>query len=247
MLRTFSLAHRSRLEAHTASAFLSHAGVTRSAGPSVTRVIERMTTGYPRFFVPLIVRELASKIVHITLSQFGSHDHLDTDLPFSRDDAEELPTRFMSIECQRYFQSHAPDHDFLTVALTMEGVHSVEHHCEISGNGTAQVYAVIFRGSTSEGEAKAFWQHTGFGLSSRCASYWLSNAPCLKESSQAAADELPQERAHCVKPGAKSANGLPACSVLQQSLSPTALSLHDTCHVGTTWSMSCSMRNGHVA
>jgi hypothetical protein len=27
----------------------------------------------------------------------------------------------------------------------------------------------------------------------------------------------------------------------------SALSLHDTCHVGTTWSMSCRMRNGHVA
>lgn len=26
-----------------------------------------------------------------------------------------------------------------------------------------------------------------------------------------------------------------------------ALSLHDTCHVGTTWSMSCNMRNGHGA
>jgi cystathionine gamma-synthase len=161
------------------------------------RVIERMTTGYPRLFVPLIVRKLASKIVHITL--FGSHENLDT--PFLREDEELLdallvPTRFMSIECQTYLKSHAPNDDFLTVVLTMEGVRSADRYHEISGNGTAQIYAVIFRGSTSEGEAKAFWQHTGFGISSRCASYWLSNAPCLKESSQPA-DELPQEHAVC--------------------------------------------------
>lgn len=159
------------------------------------RVIERMTTGYPRFFVPLIVRELASNIIRATLS--GSYESLD--IPFSPDHADKLdallvPTRFMSIECHDYLQSYAPDDDFQTVALTMEGIRSAENYHEISGNGTAQVYAVIFRGSTSEGEAKAFWQHTGFGISSRCASYWLSNAPCLKDSSRVP-DELPQERA----------------------------------------------------
>jgi cystathionine gamma-synthase len=161
------------------------------------RVIERMTTGYPRFFVPLIVRKLASKIVHITL--FGSYENLDS--PFSREDEEELdallvPTRFMAIECQKYLKSHAPSDDFPTVVFTMEGVRSDDHYYEISGNGTAQTYAVIFRGSTSEGEAKAFWQHTGFGISSRGASYWVSGASCLRESSQAA-DELPQEHAVC--------------------------------------------------
>jgi cystathionine gamma-synthase len=159
------------------------------------RVIEHMTTGYPRFFVPLIVRELASKIIRATLS--GSYESLD--VPFSPDDADKLdallvPTRFMSIGCHNYLQSHAPDDEFLTVALTMEGVQAAECYHETSRNGTAQVYAVILRGSTSEGEAKAFWQHTGFGISSRCASYWLSNAPCLKDSSRVP-DELPQERA----------------------------------------------------
>jgi hypothetical protein len=38
-----------------------------------------------------------------------------------------------------------------------------------------------------------------------------------------------------------------ACSLRQWSSAVAALSLHDTCHVGTTWSMSCRMRNGHVA
>jgi len=161
------------------------------------RVIERMTTGYPRFFVPLIVRELASKIVHLALS--GSKE--DLDIPFSPEDADKLdallvPTQFMSIECQRYLQSHAPDDDFLTVVLTMQGVSAAEQYNEVSGNGTAQIYAVIFKGSTSEGEAKAFWQHTGFGISSRCASYWLTNVSCFKDSSRNP-DELPEEHALC--------------------------------------------------
>lgn len=156
------------------------------------KVLERMTTGYPRFFVPLIVRQLAAKIIHVTLS--GSHENLDT--PFSRDDAEELdallvPTWFMSVQCREYLQSHAPDEDFCTVAFRMEGVCSAQDYHEISGNGTAQIYAVIFRGSIGEGEPKAFWQHTGFGISSRCASYWLSNALCLKESRRIP-DELPR-------------------------------------------------------
>jgi cystathionine gamma-synthase len=161
------------------------------------RVIERMKTGYPRFFVPLIVRELASKIVNLALS--SSREELD--IPFSPEDAEKLdallvPTRFMATECQKHLQSHAPDDAFLTVVLTMKGVCSAENYHETSGNGTAQIYAVMFKGSTSEGEAKAFWQHTGFGISSRCASYWLTNASCFKDSRQTA-DELPQEHALC--------------------------------------------------
>jgi len=161
------------------------------------RVIERMTTGYPRFFVPLIVRELASKIVHLTLS--SSREELD--IPFLQEDAEKLdallvPTRFMSMECQKYLQSHAPDDDFHTVVLTIQGICSAEDYHEVSGNGTAQIYAVIFKGSTSEGEAKAFWQHTGFGISSRCASYWLTNASCFKDASKTP-DTLPQEDALC--------------------------------------------------
>lgn len=32
-----------------------------------------------------------------------------------------------------------------------------------------------------EAEAKAFWQHTGFGISSRLAAFWLKNATPLRE------------------------------------------------------------------
>jgi cystathionine gamma-synthase len=156
------------------------------------QVLQQMDTGYPRFFVPRIVRELASRIVHNTLS--GLHEELD--IPFSLDDEKELdallvPARAMSVQCKEYLQSHAPNDKFLVVAFTMEGVHSVDHFHEVTRNGTAQIYAVMFKGSTSEGEPKAFWQHTGFGISSRCASYWLSNASCLRDDHRIP-DELPQ-------------------------------------------------------
>jgi len=163
------------------------------------RVLDHMITGYPRFFVPHIVRELASKIIHHTLSR--PHEELNIPSSFSLENASSLdallvPTRFMSVECTKYLRSHAPGDKFITVAFTTGGVHPAEHYHEISGDGTEQIYAVIFEGSTSEGEPKAFWQHTGFGISSRCASYWLSNAPCLKEPSQTP-DKLPQTPVLC--------------------------------------------------
>lgn len=164
------------------------------------RVLDCMTTGYPRFFVPHIVRELASKIVHHTLSR--PHENLKIPPSFSLENASSLdallvPTRFMSVECTKYLKSHAPGDQFLAVAFSMKGVFPAEQYHQVSGNGTEQIYAVIFKGSTSEGEPKAFWQHTGFGISSRCASYWLSNTPCFKEEPSQIPDGLPRESARC--------------------------------------------------
>ena len=69
------------------------------------RVLDRMTTGYPRFFVPCIVRKLAAKIVDITFSLSISHQNLS--ITFSPGHASSLdallvPTRDMSVECSRH-------------------------------------------------------------------------------------------------------------------------------------------------
>lgn len=42
-----------------------------------------------------------------------------------------------------------------------------------------QLYAITYPESRAS-EGKSFWQHTGAGISSRCAVYWLEHSPLLK-------------------------------------------------------------------
>ena len=44
------------------------------------------------------------------------------------------------------------------------------------------LYVVVYPEALAA-EGKAFWQHTGFGISSRCATFWLENSPFLKQGS----------------------------------------------------------------
>lgn len=45
-----------------------------------------------------------------------------------------------------------------------------------NGSDLNEIYVVVYP-QQGEKEAKAFWQHTGYGISSRRATYWLENAP----------------------------------------------------------------------
>lgn len=57
-----------------------------------------------------------------------------------------------------------------------------------------EIYAVVYPQGLAV-EAKAFWQHTGFGISSRRATYWLENAPFLNHASKSCTGHLPDEEA----------------------------------------------------
>lgn len=146
------------------------------------KVLEKLNTGYPRFFVPRIVRVLAQQVVrHVSKSKFADAianieniDYLDALL---------VPGKAMALVCLKHLEKTSNDDTFGAFVINHAGdVGPIETHAREGGDGTSEIFAVIFRGSSSKGEPKALWQHTGYGISSRCASYWLSTAPWTKAS-----------------------------------------------------------------
>ncbi|CAK1363482.1 unnamed protein product [Cercospora beticola] len=146
------------------------------------KVLEKLNTGYPRFFVPRIVRVLAQQVVrHISKSKFANgRDNVEKidDL-----DALLVPGKAMAMVCLEHLKSMSADDTFGAFVINHSGdVSPIEDHAGEGGDGTSEIFAVRFRGSSSKGEPKALWQHTGYGISSRCASYWLSTATWTKAS-----------------------------------------------------------------
>lgn len=146
------------------------------------KVLAKLNTGYPRFFVPRIVRVLAQRVVrHVSKSKFANalaNVQNDDDL-----DALLVPGRAMALVCLKHLRTTSQDHTFGAFVIHHSGdINPLEDHVGEGGDGTSEIFAVIFRGSSSKGEPKALWQHTGYGISSRCASYWLSTAPWTKAS-----------------------------------------------------------------
>lgn len=63
-----------------------------------------------------------------------------------------------------------------------------------NGSDLNEISVVVYppRGAK---EAKEFWQHTGFGISSRRATYWLENAPFLNQGRELPDAILPVQEA----------------------------------------------------
>ncbi|KAF2217366.1 hypothetical protein CERZMDRAFT_104155 [Cercospora zeae-maydis SCOH1-5] len=144
------------------------------------KVLQKLNTGYPRFFVPRIVRVLAQQVVrHI----FKHEDMICTANVEKRDELDALlvPGKAMAITCQDHLRLASGDDYFGAFVIDHSGdAKSLETHVGEGGDGTSELFAVIFKGSSSNGEPKALWQHTGYGISSRCASYWLSTATWIE-------------------------------------------------------------------
>ncbi|CAM1509753.1 Fc.00g000880.m01.CDS01 [Cosmosporella sp. VM-42] len=152
----------------------------------------QLKTGYPRFFVPLVVRELGDRLLAWATSKrvSGVSDGKPATLFDGHDQLTILfPSKHMATACQRYLDSHGkglPVVFHVTFAgqvRIIQGGPSTRHclHDEL--------YLVVYPQQLAV-EGKAFWQHTGFGISSRCATFWLANAPFLKKVSAKHADAL---------------------------------------------------------
>jgi cystathionine gamma-synthase len=76
------------------------------------------------------------------------------------------------------------------------GIHIMENFEKTCTSN--EIYAVVYPQDLAK-EAKAFWQHTGFGVSSRRATYWFENAPFLHQGSSSSATDLPNQEAEDAK------------------------------------------------
>ncbi|KAL0959680.1 hypothetical protein HGRIS_011378 [Hohenbuehelia grisea] len=132
-------------------------------------VLDAMDTGYPRFFIHRSIRKLAD----VCLARFG------------RDDSEEacmlFPSSRCADACQRFIGTRSQQ-EGAPVSARVAVLPIVDGACtDVSRMlGDLQVFAVLYPASAAK-VAKQFWQHTGLGISSRRAEYYLSilsgNAP----------------------------------------------------------------------
>lgn len=87
-----------------------------------------------------------------------------------------LPAAHHARMCHEYLVAQVKGTTFVLRADFNKGVCVAEvltNNCTLD-----EIYAVVYPQELAV-EAKAFWQHTGFGISSRRATYWLENASFL--------------------------------------------------------------------
>ncbi|KPM37892.1 hypothetical protein AK830_g8681 [Neonectria ditissima] len=146
-------------------------------------LLAQMKTGYPRFFVPLIVRELAERLVHWAAAQEKAEA---PNKDFAKLLATPGPLALLTVgenhaECCRVYLETQGKGPIVVLHIDFTGALEIFDGTQWTGFSQAQtdIYAVVYPGQLAA-EAKAFWQHTGFGISSRCAEFWLGNAPFLQ-------------------------------------------------------------------
>lgn len=158
-------------------------------------LISQLKTGYPRFFVPLVVGQLAEQLLQRTSSESAS-DELPPELRILLAEpgrsAMLLPASHHARMCKEYLNTQDKGQTFVLQVDFNKGVRfakDLTKKCTLD-----EIYAVVYPQGLAV-EAKAFWQHTGFGISSRRATYWLENAPFLNHASKSCTGHLPDEEA----------------------------------------------------
>lgn len=143
------------------------------------RVVDALLVGYPRFLTPRIVNSLASRVHEEWASKTGTFTAGRRALLFCSYRHAKM--------CQDFLHCHSDPvvgldriHIF---SVDWNGAVSTEAHGvePIGGGGEVfpgreNLFAVSYPGQLSS-EGKAFWQHTGFGISSRRAAYWAQFGP----------------------------------------------------------------------
>ncbi|KAK4098510.1 PLP-dependent transferase [Parathielavia hyrcaniae] len=159
------------------------------------RVLEAMTTGYPRFFIPRVVLELAMRLLE---GQRSRKDALSAKEPENKlavilssiRHAQLCRKALLEWSAQREGHPPCSSADIGVYVVTWEGSITAVNE-GLTSNGPDHLPP---RRSVQVGEediilvsypfelvmeAKSFWQHTGFGISSRRATHWLEHAPFL--------------------------------------------------------------------
>ncbi|WPJ67327.1 hypothetical protein SMAC4_09398 [Sordaria macrospora] len=159
------------------------------------RVLDTMVTGYPRFFIPRVVERLAERILeHFAqaLSESHGHEDIDTDVDLKGKHALILSTGHHALMCRRLFCQklfpNSPKANFDILIAHWDGsITAVRENDNLPTRkkemalGQEDIFLLPYPVEMFP-TAKAFWQHTGFGISSRRASYWMESSPFLQLS-----------------------------------------------------------------
>ncbi|KAJ4259618.1 hypothetical protein NW762_007548 [Fusarium torreyae] len=154
-------------------------------------LLAQLKTGYPRFFVPLVVGQLSTRLLEWTSADKALNipsSNLGILLAESGRLGVLLPASHQAEMCQTYLEAQGKGYTAVLRVGFNEGVQIAgkpSNLCSLN-----EIYAIVYPQELAT-EAKAFWQHTGFGISSRRAAYWLENAPFLNPKSNISAINLP--------------------------------------------------------
>ncbi|KAH6649373.1 pyridoxal phosphate-dependent transferase [Chaetomium tenue] len=171
------------------------------------RVLEAMKTGYPRFFVPRVVHQLAMRL----LAGQQSDTAFANDIGIHGEGEERLATllnaarhgkvcRETLAEWSKAKKRGAKPPYIGVYAVAWDGkVSPVQEEATpdesrpASQIGEEDIILVTYPAELAP-EAKSFWQHTGYGISSRRATYWLEHAPFLADPASSKPSLSPAER-----------------------------------------------------
>ncbi|RSL58280.1 hypothetical protein CEP51_014109 [Fusarium floridanum] len=144
-----------------------------------TEPLPQLRAGYPRSYVPRVVHKLSERLlkwIASTIPEDETTSELRSLLAEPERSAMLFAERYLADMCKEYLQRHT-DRPAFVVQIDLDG--------EISPPGAAplgppestagDLYAVVHSQELVV-EAKAFWKHTGHGISTRRAAYWLQQA-----------------------------------------------------------------------
>lgn len=141
--------------------------------------LAKLRTAYPRFFIARVVLDLAAEILKHTA------------ISFSEPQLAILTAAYRAAEsCRTYFAKVGiSDSRIICVRFSGEITVVEKGYIPLDNTPDKQIYAVTYPESRAP-EGKAFWQHTGAGITTRTAVYWLEHAPFL-ENRQVYAEKCP--------------------------------------------------------
>ncbi|KAK4140765.1 putative cystathionine gamma-synthase/beta-lyase [Dichotomopilus funicola] len=159
------------------------------------RVLDAMNTGYPRFFMPRIAHQLAARLLELRRkAENGPEDGTQPGkMAMLLDSARHARMCLDALPKWETIGRELGPGEIEGYVVTWNGQITPlqdrgypEEREESPALGKEDILLVAYPQDLAQ-PAKAFWQHTGFGISSRRASYWLEHAPFLTGKSTSSA------------------------------------------------------------
>jgi cystathionine gamma-synthase len=130
-----------------------------------------MKTGYPRFFIPRVVDELAQDLVKNSVSV----TNLQASGPVPEIVGMLFPHYDLALEGYNYLAQSHPEHQG-SLGIIIYDASSDSAWTPKDAGGAPDVFRyllhLLYYPAKLAKSAKAFWQHTGYGISTRQACWW---------------------------------------------------------------------------
>ncbi|KAF2755295.1 PLP-dependent transferase [Pseudovirgaria hyperparasitica] len=230
------------------------------------KLLLKLKTGYPRFFIPRVVLQLGSRILEEAASssiQIHSGSAWSDAQTVVSGDSLAVSSSVLLLSsltaarmCHQFLSRNDSQYGPI-LRIRFPGVIHIVGDADVETDHivpTSDIYAVTYAEGSID-EAKAFWQHTGFGITSRCAVYWLQHAfqlqpelPCRELPSK-----LPLKEAGCAYTALQSRIASQMSTKQVEVLSrdvilfPTGMSAITNIALGVRSMQEKKLRVGHVA